>query len=790
MRVTPSLYWRFLMSFILLSAKSFTQTPSSGQIKARVVAENGSAAAYVSIELAKLKKLTISDSKGNFILDNLPGLDDTLILTSSEFYQKKLPVHVSANQFMDLGLIYLAYNISALQDVEITGRLSQSYKSDYSFAANKIQTPTKDIPQSISTITKELIADQMALRLYDVLDNTAGVNHYSGYNEYTIRGFRAENPNLINGLRTFNTSLTSPMLINIERIEIVKGPVSVLYGNADPGGTINLVTKKPLSQKEYHFDIFSGSWKNFRAQADLTGPLNKSKTLLYRFNVGAEKSNSFRNQLFSKSFQLAPSFSYIPNNKLRINFDASISNTHSIADRGQPGLEDDKTLNATPSSLMINQPGDYLNETNISSILSLSYKLNEQITFNSAHLNYVTRQHLSEHGLDEYVSKDSISLTYLNRRINTLTNNLTNYFTFKFNTGKFQHQLLAGYDFIKTKVSYSQREGEIADIFGAGSGIVGGLNLLNPQYFARPVATYHEKQEDDDDDDDDDEIDADEYYTHGFYIQEQINFNKWQLLVSLRQEFYTGTGDDFFKQRALLPRVGITYTAFKNLRVYATYNKGFDPFEVSTSFQVFNATFKPIYSEMYEGGAKAGFLKEKLSATFAFYQITLKNVAVNANDPSNPDLFVQRGKERARGFETELNGNIIPNLSISASYANNHTTIIKSEKPEEVGMQKENAPRHISGSRIKYNFSKGLLKGFAISAGHSQASLRNTLDEALQLPGYCVFNSGIQYSNGGIHIMFNLNNISNKQYWTAAYNTVNKWPGAPRNFMLRLGYNF
>src|SRR5208283_4500708 len=130
--------------------------------------------------------------------------------------------------------------------VEVTGRKEHSYKSDYSFLGTKTQTLQKDIPQSIATITKEQIEDEMDFTLKDALHDASGVNDYSGYDEYSIRGFLADNARMINGLRGYNTTYTSPMLVNIERIEVIKGPSATLYANCDPGGTINLVTKKPL----------------------------------------------------------------------------------------------------------------------------------------------------------------------------------------------------------------------------------------------------------------------------------------------------------------------------------------------------------------------------------------------------------------------------------------------------------------------------------------------------------------------------------------------------------------
>jgi iron complex outermembrane receptor protein len=775
-----------IVGLLLFCVNAFSQK-TTGVIKGKIVSPDGNPAVSVSVELKKFKRIAITNDNGFFVLQHLPALQDSLTISSveSEIYSQE--IKLKAEEVTDLGTIVLKNNVKQLEQVEIAGRVTDSYKSDYSFLGTKTQTASKDIPQSISSVTKELIKDKMEFTLDDAVTDVAGVNHYSGYDEFTIRGFRAENPRNINGLRGYNTTYISPMLVNIERVEVIKGPIATLYGNSDPGGTINLVTKKPLAKNAAEIDIAGGSWNHFRAQGDITGPLNKSKTLLYRFNAGYDQAHSFRNQYYGKSYQIAPSVSFIPNDKLQFNFDFSLSRNNTVLDRGQPGLNNGDNLHSTPIHLMTTQQGDHLKQTAIASVASLSYKITKHITFNSGYLNYITQQDVGDHGVKDYITDDSVYLYYTQWNYHTVTNTLTNYFNFQFNTGKLSHQFLVGYDYVGSKVKLNQWNGELPDQFGDGSGIVGTFSLSHPQYSYRPVNTYTHSDEDDDEN----AVDASIYHTQGIYFQEQVAFNRWKLLVGLREEFYRGAADDSaegFKENVLLPRVGLVYDINSSVSLYATYNKGFDPFEVSTSLQIFDAPFKPITSQLLEAGAKAGFFRNKLFASLAFYQLTLQNVAVNANDPSNPDLYVQRGEDRSRGIEAEANGNILPNLGVNLSYGYNEAKIIKSEVHDEIGKIRENAPRHSSSSWIKYSFNKTALKGFSIAVGHSQVSTRNTLDDNLKLPGYFIMNAGMQYRYKNFTIALNVNNLTNKIYWTSAYNNINKWPGAPRNFMINFGY--
>jgi len=773
---------------LLFFQNSFGQK-NTGSISGRIITADKNPA-YVTVELKGLKKITVTDNKGNFKLQNLPALQDTLIISSVESKTYAQFVSIEKDETKNLGEIHLSFNFGQLPGVEVKGRVAHSYKSDYSFIGTKTQTAQIDIPQSISTITKEMIEDKMQFTLKDAADDAPGVNQYSGYDEYTIRGFKAENARMINGLRGYNTTYTSAMLVNVERIEVIKGPSATLYGNCDPGGTINLVTKKPLSTNEGSINVSAGSWDHYRAQGDVTGPLNKNKTLLYRLNAGYDNSHSFRNQFYEKSYEIAPSFSYIPNDKVQLNVDFSISHTNTILDRGQPGFQNDYTLKSTPISLIVSQPGDYLHETDIAGNILFSCKINKQISFNSGYLNYITQQNVADHGAQSYITNDSINLYYSNWKYHTITHTFTDYFTFLFNTGKLSHQFLAGYDLVTSDVKLDQKYFEQPDLFRIGSGVVGTFSLKNPKYFIRPVNQYQLSNYNSDASN----VEGSVYHTQGIYVQEQIRYNKWKLLIGLREEMYAAGDDDDTanqsKENILLPRVGIVYELKPNVSLYGTYNKGFDPFEATTSTQIFNEPFKPITSEILEAGAKANFFKNKLSASIAFYQLVLHNVAVNANIISNPNLYMQQGEDRSRGIETEANGNILPNLSISVSYSHCVARVLKSKIASQVGTLVENAPINSSNSWIKYIFNNGALKGFGIVAGHSQASARNTLDPNFKLPRYFVLNAGIRYAYKNFNAAINLNNITNKTYWMGAYNNVNKWPGAPRNMMMTVGYSF
>jgi iron complex outermembrane receptor protein len=179
-------------------------------------------------------------------------------------------------------------------------------------------------------------------------------------------------------------------------VEIIKGPAAALYGNANPGGTINKVTKKPLEEDRKSVSLQTGSWNTMRVNTDFTGPLNKDKTVLYRLNLGYENANSFRDLLFDKNVVIAPSISYLPSEKTRINLDVVYNKSNSRLDRGQ-SVFGSSDLYSTPISLNVADINDFLKEETYLVTASLSHQVNQHISFNTSFLRTGYRQDLLEH---------------------------------------------------------------------------------------------------------------------------------------------------------------------------------------------------------------------------------------------------------------------------------------------------------------------------------------------------------------------------------------------------------
>ena len=723
-----------------------------------------------------------------------------------------------------------------LQTVEIVGRSSKKYNSDYSFAATKTAALNKDIPQSISTITKELIADKGAFYLADAVKMASGVIPASYYNQYTIRGIsQNEEGQIINGMRTRQYYFLQPLTTNIERVEVIKGPSSATFSSVDPGGSINLVTKKPLSIDRKEVSLSVGSFSTFRGSLDFTGPLNESKTLLYRVNGAYQEAKSFRDLVNNKSFLISPSFSYIPNEKTAINTELILSDMTGILDRGQPifgAVAGVTNLNKTQISLNLGAPSDFFKSKEMIFTTSFAHKFSSKIGFNAQYMKQSWTEDLQEHRTTNGFAVDMNNqpvtslamMQFVQRQQYWDIDNLSAYFNFDLKTGKIKHKLLAGYDLSswnKTKGGgqnaargYVLKDGTVAGTFVPANAAnyqtttIDGVILPKPNvnYFNLNNPTYTITS-------------ADDYTlnvrtalpsalttTNAIYIQDQIQWEKFTFLLGLRNEWfeditnYESNNELTAKKSALLPRVGVTYAINNEINVYTTYLEGYQPqsntvtLMPQTGSLPVGSLFDPLESNLKEVGIKATFFNNSMSFNAAVYEINQRNILMNANDPANPDLLVTRGAERSRGFECDLAGYITADWQINASYSYIDAKITNDRDASLIGARKQNTPKNSANLWTRYNFnSDSGLKDLGIGFGMQyQSSKVPWFTRAFTLPDFTVFDAAVYYkpNKSNMQIALNAGNVFNKTYWLGAQNYLRLFPGAPRNFSLTVTYKF
>ncbi len=799
-----------------------------GRVEGRLQTPDGQPAAFVNVQVKGSRSGAVTDEQGNFAITNVKPGQYTLLASGVGFETLRESISVAGGQTAQVSLT-IQPAVTQLQTVEITGRKETTYTNENSFVGSKTATPLRDLPQSVAYVTKELMLDQGAFRLNEVVKNMSGVNQASFYNDLTIRGNRVSGQEnysmLVNGMRSFSNFWKQLLIPHIEQVEILKGPASALYGNASPGGTVNRVTKKPLDERRMSINSSVGSFGTFRKTADFTGPMNAEKTLLYRLNLGLEDSESFRDLQFDKSIIFAPSFSFLPNNRTRVNFDLVYQNANTRLDRGH-AVFGDGDLYSVPINRSLSVMNDYLKEKSYNVTLSLNHQLARNLSITSAYMFTGFDEDLLEHRTANTYAKDAaganintlVEMQVFVRKRTWNNTNFVNYLNYDFATGPLRHKLVVGYDYAEQKLRpggsqlvaggyrNAANNGAIATYVAAnrtrylldatGNPVpnVPHMDLTNPDPYAlRDVTKYFYTTR---------LFPQSLFTTQGFYVQDQIRLGKLQALVGFRQDSFTEwvnyktNTENKVTQRAFIPRVGLVYSINNNVNAYATYVGGYQP---QTAATIANPNaggpFDPLVSTLAEAGLKTEWLDKRLNATVAVYQLNQKGTLYNAGDTQNPDRLVQIGEEVSKGVEVDVVGKIANNWNVLFNYAYCNATITASRNEAEIGRQKPNAPKHLWNFWTKYIIGRGPLGGLGFGLGTNyQSSFLGSIVAAGQqpkeFPPYQLVNAAVYYRIAKFQIQMNLNNLTNKTHWVGGYDYLRAFPGAPRNWLTTIAYTF
>jgi iron complex outermembrane receptor protein len=673
------------------------------------------------------------------------------------------------------------------EEIIATGEQETGYRVPNASTATKTDTALRDIPQSIQVVPKQVIEDQGATRASEILRNVSGVVSNTGPSgvgeQFTVRGFIGNELGTGNeyrngfralGLGSFNTN-------NIEQVEVLKGPASVLYGQLEPGGIINFVTKKPLDRPYYAGDLEIGSYSFYRPSLDISGPLTKDKRLLYRLNVAYENSDSFVNFVDREIFQISPSFTY----KIGENTNLSLSYEY-LSENGtnNPGLPRNPVALRLSRNLFLGEPADTVKNEAQSLNLELDHRFNKNWQLRSRFAWESASFRRDAHRIGRGPLRDENGDLVLGpfdftRLLQVDLKNRNESYTIqtdiigKFRTGPVHHQLLFGIEWSRY---------EFLDVNGFAS--VNPINLFNPIYGASPRPTIFNEG-------------ADKFSigtdSIGFYIQDQVTLlPNLKLLVGGRYEIINEKSqfqeldtdgvtpisrvfkDSFFNQ-AFSPRIGIVYQPIQPISLYASYSRSFVPNNV---FTINNELIDPTRGTQLEAGVKADFLKGKLAATFSVYQIIKTNVAVP--DPNDPDeeASIAIGKIRSRGIEFDIAGEPLPGWNIIASFFINESIVRIGSPDTPRGDTLINAPGSGASLWTTYEIQKGPVKGLGFGAGvfyvgDVQAELPNTF----VIPSYVRTDASIFYKRDNWKVGLNFKNLFNTRYFTNQDGAI--YPGDP-----------
>ena len=682
-----------------------------------------------------------------------------------------------------------------------------------------------EVSQAITTVTKELIADKGVTRLGDVVKNVSGVTQTSFYNNYAIRGVTQQasyrESRLMNGMVTSHIFFSQPMMMNVERVEVIKGPASMTFSSTDAGGSINIITKKPLKTDRKEVSLSVGSYQTVVGALDFTGPLNKSKTLLYRLNLGYENGKSFRDLQFKKAYMIAPTIAYVPNEKTNISFEFVMSNNSNRLDRGQPIFKanpgDRPALTSTPITYAIGAINDINKTLDLNFMGNLTHKFTDNLSINMAYMKHIWNEDLTELRTDNNFGKDShgviqrdkVQLRYVQRNSNFFTDNFNAYLNYDWKLGEnFKNKSVLGYDLVMFEVGHGGTN-TVRDYTGdANAGTLtpriphwdltkeGQYRVMYPGFY-QPQAKRMQ------------ETTPMYFSTNSAYFMNQMElWNRLIFNIGLRQEWYTDKNfykrknEETVKQNKFLVRAGLMYKATKNINAYASYIEGFqmqtdaylgyDGFrrDMNTG-QYVREAFKPKTTRMYEFGAKTEWLEGKLHASIAYYDIKQNNILTYDDTVYNgavDELMTEGGMERNKGLEIDVMGRILPNWLVNAGYAYNDSKITDQRRGT---YRKDNAPKHTFNLWTRFDVKEGFFKNLGVGAGLNYSAEKISWQEPdLVLPDYTIIDAAVYYKIKDMQLSFNINNIFNKTYWLGAFNYPRLFPGTPRNVMFTIRYTF
>lgn len=692
-----------------------------------------------------------------------------------------------------------ASTASAIDNGGTGGNPAVDYALPNASSATKTMTPVMETPFSVKTIPQAVIQDQQIVRLEEALENVPGVrriSHNANLNdEFLLRGFGATTT-YRDGVR--ENARGHSDFANIERVEVLKGPGSILYGQAEPGGIINFVTKKPQAFQHTSVQQQIGSWDFYRTTIDTTGPVTTDKSLLYRLNVAYENADSFRDWEDSNRFFIAPVVRWNASEQTQVNFEFEYLKDHATPIPALPGFYGNReigTIAPVPRSTNLGDPLAFHDVDRILAGVNWSHKFDENWTLR--HRFTAQFEDISSYNfyITSPVDPDYIDETIFMRGLQDVRRSTDSYFnsvdlTGNITTGVVKHTVVVGGDYFKAK----DRIPRLMDI-PEGDPLL-NIDIYNPRPLSgRPFidpATNRSPNTDS------------EWY--GLYAQDQVELpygfhalagvrydhaiTDFDLVRNGATEFSAGSDNDKYS-----PRYGLLWRPIEQLSLYGSYTENFGrPNETDEDV----GPLPPELAEQWEAGVKTEI--GLFSASLAWFQLTKMNIA--GEDQDGNTIVV--GEAVARGIEFEVGGEILPGLRITGGYA--YMPFAEITKDSKLVFDDDGNPigagLGLTGNRLwavplhqgslwgTYEFEDGDWKGLKLGAGIVAAGeVFNDLDNTIVLPSYWTINLSAGYEfNVGLTkytAQINVDNVLDEAY----YNYGTQF-GAPRSFRAALRAEF
>jgi iron complex outermembrane receptor protein len=653
------------------------------------------------------------------------------------------------------------------------------YRATRSASATRTDTSIHEIPQSISVVPAEVVQDIGAVRLEDALDYAGGVergNNFGGQGltEFLIRGFNSQEF-YRNGFAVNRGYPNMPDASTIERIEVLRGPAAMLYGRSDPGGTFNIVSKQPQAERRTVLGSQINSEGLRRGTLDTTGALDEQAAFTYRLNLVTEGGDSFRDDVESERYNVAPVLRWQINDDTSITLEGDYLHNRHPLDRGVTRYANQNGKLPRDRFLGEEAAGKLTNE-NASTQLRIEHRLNDSWTLRGGvqYLDGKIYGGAVENNSNAYTGLPAgstiVGRNYNERWLNWNDVNAQANAEGNFDLGGFAHTLLVGVEY--DKFNYNSL------IIRSASGGAYPIDLYNPVHgqplpgLVSPPTTH----------------DAETLKSYAFYLQDQIALTerlKAQLGARIErfEQSYVDkrpnvNGNWDQAHNAVSPRFGLIYDLTDELAVFANTSRSFKP---NRGADRLGNAFDPEEGIAHEVGIKYDMADRDLSLTAAAFHIVKENVLTD--DPVDTSRKIAAGEVRSRGFDINLAGNITPQWRVIGGYAYVDAEVTESTSATmPVGSRLANVPRHSFNLLDTYEFDGGTLDGLGLGMGVKYVSERQgqTSNNTFDMDGYTVVDLLAYYPlTENVRLNLNLNNVFDKHYEERAWN-VWAYPGEPR----------
>ncbi|XBT46252.1 TonB-dependent siderophore receptor [Pseudomonas viridiflava] len=673
-----------------------------------------------------------------------------------------------------------ALSITSSADSERADGPVDGYKATRSASATRTDTALHETPQSVSVVPKDVLQDTGATRLQDGLDYAGGVgraNNFGGQGltTFTVRGFTT-GEFYRNGFPINRGYPNAPDANTVERLEVIRGPASSLYGRGDPGGTFNVVSKQPLPESKVTLGSQFDDQGMHRATLDATGPLNQDGSLAYRLNLLGEGGESFRDNVESERYDVAPVLSWQVNDSTKIVFEGDFMRNNHPLDRGLTRYPTQAGSASRDTYIWEKGSDNLLHNDNNMAQVRFEHLLNDNWTLGGG-FQY----------LDGSLKGNAVEATIAPADGRTLQRNF-NYrklewtdrdwqlnLTGHFDTGAFSHTLLTGVEYENYHYNSIIRRSTAPYTIDIYNPVLG---QPRPELAAVPTTWDSEKLE-----------------TWAYFIQDQVALTeRLKALAGVRFERFEHDYDDkrpanrdFSKgENGVTPRFGLIYDLTDSVAVYANTARSFKP---NSGASLQGSGFDPEKGKSYELGMKWEAPDRQLSVDAAIYHIVKENVLTR--DPADPNYNLAAGEVRSRGLDINIAGNVTPEWRVIGGYAYVDAEVTKDNRLP-TGTRLANIPRNSFSLLNTYEFQDGLAKGLGLGVGVKYVDDRNGQTEAVtyNMDQYTVVDLLAFYKvNDNIRLNLDLKNLFNKEYDEGAFNFY-AYPGAPRTVQAGVSYTF